>query len=107
MTRLRILLGLVIFLSAGCSKGVPFDLKSDEPLKSATLSLRDQRISMEKGADGVYVAHWAGGEADGTIQVIFPDGGVASCRVGYVTDGLGPQKFMLEHRRCSQLPETV
>lgn len=95
-------LALVMLLVA-CSRPVMFRVESDEVINDGILTLNGHSARLMKNVDGAYWAKWNGADADGRITVSFPDGGHASCRVGYITNGMGTQQFAIANRQCVQV----
>jgi hypothetical protein len=97
MMRWSGLLAATAILAASCSRSwVAFQVDADEPIRSATLHLNDRTIALERVGPGKYVRVWGGGDADGNIGIVFADGILGSCQVGYVASGLDTQKFVIK-----------
>ena len=101
MRRLPILLAALCLTS--CSPPVMFSVDADEPIEGGTLTLNGYSANLMKNVDGAYWAKWNGSDADGRIEIIFPDGGTTTCRVGYVTQGMNVQEFTVRGRKCEQV----
>ena len=93
-------LPLGLFL-ASCSSPVLFAVEVDEPIKGGVLTLNGKSAKLMRNIDGRFWAKWDGSDADGSVDVTFVDGASASCRVGYVTNGMTDvQAFRIIARRC-------
>jgi hypothetical protein len=79
-----------------------FRVDVDEPIEHGKLTLNGNSADLMKNLDGAYWAKWSGSDARGTIEIVFPDGGATTCRVGYITNGMGVQDFSIRNRRCEQ-----
>ena len=91
-------------LLASCSPPVLFAVEVDEPIKGGVLTLNGHSAKLMRNIDGRYWAKWDGPDADGRIDVKFVDGASASCRVGYVTNGMTDvQRFRIFARKCEPL----
>jgi hypothetical protein len=77
-----------------------FAVDVDEPIAGGTLTLNGRSARLKKNMDGRYWAKWNGSDADGKIDILYPDGGKASCRIGYVTHGMSIQNFSVSKRIC-------
>jgi hypothetical protein len=91
---------LICALVTACSRGVPIEIETDEPIESATLHLNGQTIPMKEADFDRHTATWEGADASGTIEIVYSDGASSSCRVGYVTNGLERQRFVVKDRQC-------
>lgn len=100
---MRQLLFLPIILLCACSPPVMFRVDVDERLDGGTLTLNGNSAPLLKNVDGAYWAKWNGADADGEIRIVFTDGASTICRVGYVTQGMGVQKFAVKNRQCEQV----
>jgi hypothetical protein len=80
-----------------------FRVDVDEKVDGGTLTLNGTSAHLMKNVDGSYWAKWDRSDADGEIQIMFPDGGTTTCRIGYVTHGLTVQEFVVRSRRCEQV----
>ena len=98
---------LVILAAAGllvsCSPPVMFSVAADEPIERGKLTLNGNSVELMKNVDGAYWAKWNGSDAHGTIEIVYPDGAVVTCRVGYVTQGMGIQEFSVQDRQCEHV----
>jgi hypothetical protein len=81
-----------------------FAVDVDEPIAGGTLTLNGRSARLMKNIDGAYWAKWGGADANGRIDILYPDGGKASCGIGYVTNGMGIQRASIEKRVCSWTP---
>ena len=100
MKRLALLASVGLLTS--CSLPVMFSVAVDEPVLRGKLTLNGNSADLVKNFDGAYWAKWNGSDAAGTIDVVFPDGAVVTCRVGYVTQGMGVQAFSIHDRHCER-----
>jgi len=94
---------LIYLFLEGCALPTMFSVSVDEPVKGGTLTLNGRSANLIHNIDGAYWAKWNGSDASGTIRVIFPDGKSTICRIGYVTPGMGIQRFEVLNRRCNQV----
>ncbi len=88
---------------AACSPPVMFRVAVDEPSVGGTLTLNGASAELMHNVDGNYWAKWDGSDADGQIDVRFPDGGHVVCRIGYVTKGMQIQNYEIVHRQCEPI----
>ena len=100
---MRRLLLLPAILLSSCSSPVMFRVDVDEKIEGGTLTLNGKSADLMKNVDGDYWAKWNGSDADGEIKIVFPDGKTTTCRIGYVTPGVGIQEFAVRHRQCEQV----
>jgi uncharacterized protein YfaP (DUF2135 family) len=81
-----------------------FSVSVDEPVEGGQLVLNGRSADLMLNADGDYWAKWDGSDASGQIRVRYPDGGLATCQVGYVTPGmLEVQHYAVVDRNCQQI----
>ena len=78
-----------------------FRVEVDEPIAAGSLSLNGNSARLMKNVDGAYWAKWNGSDASGRIDIVYPDGGKAFCRIGYVTQGMGTQTLSIRNRVCN------
>ena len=107
----KLLVTLCVFVTAIAlglallsSPPVTFKIEIDEPIAAGTLTLNGQSARLIKDVDGTYRAEWDGGDADGRIDLIYPDGGRSSCHIGYLTHSMGPQSVLVRKRVCRWTP---
>ena len=81
-----------------------FRVYVDEPVAGSTLTLNGQSARLMNNVDGAYWAKWNGADAHGRIDITYPDGGKATCRIGYVTSGMGIQNVSVRRRVCTWTP---
>lgn len=97
-----IVLALLMPLLAACQQPVMFSVSVDEPVKGGRLILNGKSANLMRNVDGHYWAKWNGADASGRIDIEFPDGSIASCRIGYVTNGmLEIQHYAVTDRLCA------
>lgn len=101
MARRRAALTLFAILG-GCSQPAMFAVDVDEKIEDGTLVLNGKSAALFHNVDGAYWGKWNGSDASGRIDVRYPDGTLVYCRVGYVTQGMEPQRFTVRHRKCTQ-----
>jgi len=77
-----------------------FRVDVDEEIVGGNLILKGRSARLIKNIDGAYWVKWNGGDAGGRIDIVYPDGRNISCRVGYVTHGMGVQRFSVKKRLC-------
>lgn len=93
----------LVFVIGGCSAQTTFRIEVDEPIVDGQIVLNGTYANLMENPDGAYWAEWAGSDASGQIDVAYPDGGRASCLVGYVTRGMDMQEFTVRDRKCEQV----
>jgi|GEM_PF-1132170 len=99
-------LAFALILLSSCSPPQMFRVEVDEPVTRATLTLNGASAGMMKNVDGAYWAKWNGSDASGKIDIVFPDGGIVSCKIGYVTSGLTEVRtFVMRGRKCEPRPD--
>ena len=95
---------VLLFGLSACSPPVMFSVSVDEEIRGGTLTLNGASAPLMHNIDGAHWAKWDGSDASGRIEVVFPDGAVTVCEIGYVTHGmLEVQAFAVVDRQCSQL----
>lgn len=77
-----------------------FAVAVDEPIKGGMLTLNGRSAALIHNVDGAYWGKWTGPDADGRIEIRYPDGAVVHCALGYVTPGMEAQRFSVTRRVC-------
>lgn len=97
----RLLTTCLLFLLAACSPPVMFSVSVDEPVEGGRLVLNGRSAEFMQNVDGNYWEKWDGADADGQIEIRYPDGAMTTCQISYVTNGmLEVQQFVVTDRRC-------
>lgn len=102
---MRFLLGVVCLLVVSCA----FDygsitVKSDEPIRSARLTLNGKDVEVERVSEKSVTAKWQGGEASGEFLITFSDGSQTSCLVGYLEgSSFYREEFVIADGTCEPI----